>query len=111
MSTFSTHVLDTTCGSPAVGVRILLARKSADGCFEPIARTLSDRDGRAGASFPDLEAGIYRVSFDTGAYFTEKGIVSLYPEVQVFLEISAGCDHYHVPLLMSPFAYSTYRGR
>ena len=106
MATLSTHVLDTSRGRPAAGLRIAL--ESATG--EPLADAVTDADGRA----PDLAtgtlaAGTYRLRFDSGTWFAEQEIVSFYPEVVVAFEL-AGDDHFHVPLLLSPFGYSTYRG-
>jgi 5-hydroxyisourate hydrolase len=104
MTTLSTHVLDTSLGRPASGVRIALA--SADG---PLAETVTDTDGRAADLGGPLEPGTYTLRFDSGGYFAERGIDGFYPEVLVTFTIS-GAGHVHVPLLLSPFGYSTYRG-
>ena len=109
MSTLSTHVLDTALGRPAAGVPITLAR--ADGT--PLGAGATDADGRlrdlvpAGAS---LGEGTYRLRFDLAAYFAAAGREAFYPEVTVVFRVGARDEHYHVPLLVSPYGYSTYRG-
>ena len=106
MATLSTHVLDTSAGRPAAGVPILL--RTATG--EPIARAVTDDDGRAsGIGADGLAAGDYSLRFDSGAYFDAQGVTGFYPEVVVTFSVE-GDDHVHVPLLLSPFGYSTYRG-
>lgn len=104
MTTLSTHVLDTTLGRPAAGVRITL---EVDG--EPLAEAVTDTNGRATDLGGALAAGTYGLRFDSGGYFTGRGIDGFYPEVLVTFTIS-GAGHVHVPLLLSPFGYSTYRG-
>jgi 5-hydroxyisourate hydrolase len=112
--TFSTHVLDATTGRPAAGIRIRLDRSLADGGWAPVAEGQADADGRLRLPNnvePDgLEPGVYRVTFGTGAYFAARGSASFYPEVAVTFSAMAPGEHCHVPLLLSPFAYSTYRG-
>jgi 5-hydroxyisourate hydrolase len=112
MSTISTHVLDTASGRPAAGVRVLLETATSGG-WDRAGATTTDDDGRA----PDLldadagvGPGVYRLTFDTGAWFAQRGVPCFYPEVTVAFEVANGDDHYHVPLLLSPFGYSTYRG-
>lgn len=110
MSGITTHVLDTSRGGPAADVSVLLER-AVDSGWQPVAHGTTDADGRAGdllSSTP--EDGRYRLTFDTGAYFRAIGEVGFYPEVSVTFAVSPGEDHYHVPLLLSPFGYSTYRG-
>jgi 5-hydroxyisourate hydrolase len=104
MTTLSTHVLDTTLGRPAVGVRITL-----EGDDGQLARAETDIDGRAADLGGALAPGTYRLRFDSGGYFTGRGIDGFYPEVLVTFRVS-GAGHVHVPLLLSPFGYSTYRG-
>jgi 5-hydroxyisourate hydrolase len=107
MSTVSTHVLDTARGRPAGGVSVTLER--ADG-GPSIATGTTDDDGRVAELGPDdLAAGVYRLRFDTASYFAATGQDGFFPEVAVSFEVAAG-QHYHVPVLLSPFAYSTYRG-
>lgn len=103
MTTLSTHVLDTAAGEPAVGLDVHLAKANADG-WEDIAFGSTDEDGRA-AGFGELEPGTYRLGFATGAYGNE-----FYPVVHVVFVVEVSRDHYHVPLLLSPYGYTTYRG-
>jgi 5-hydroxyisourate hydrolase len=109
--TLSTHVLDATSGRPAAGVGVLL-ESYRDGVWVEIASGLTDDDGRLKEWLPaDLPGiGTHRLLFDTGAYFTRAGIDSFYPAVTITFVIDQANQHYHVPLLLSPFAYSTYRG-
>jgi 5-hydroxyisourate hydrolase len=110
VSGITTHVLDTSRGSPAAGVPVVLER-AVDGHWKPIGRGTTDADGRASGllvSAPD--DGRYRLTFDTGAYFATVGAVAFYPEVSVSFVVERGEEHYHLPLLLSPFGYSTYRG-
>jgi 5-hydroxyisourate hydrolase len=102
VSSLSTHVLDATNGRPAAGVPVRVER--ADG--STVAEALTDADGRVAKLAADLEAGTYRLVFDTGSYFQD----TFYPEVAVTFRVDGPEQHYHVPLLLSPFAYSTYRG-
>ena len=108
MSTVTTHVLDTSLGRPAAGVPVRLEH-AAGGV--PIAAASTDDDGRVRELGPDgLRPGTYRVVFDTAAYFERHGQRAFYPEVAVSFLIDRADGHYHVPLVLSPFAYSTYRG-
>ncbi len=112
MITITTHVLDTTRGRPAAGVPITI-EVEAPGGWELVGRGTTDADGRAKDLFsPGLEVrpGTYRITFDTGAYFSAQGTEGFYPEVIVVFTIHDPAQHYHVPLLLSPFGYSTYRG-
>jgi 5-hydroxyisourate hydrolase len=109
----TTHVLDTAKGRPAGGVRILLEMRADSGEWQSISRGLTDADGRLRTLLPEgqpLMAGVYRLTFDTARYFESFGATSFYPEVVVTFETLPGEKHYHVPLLVSPFGYSTYRG-
>jgi 5-hydroxyisourate hydrolase len=111
--TLSTHVLDATTGRPAAGVQIRLERGDGGG-WGPAGQGQTDGDGRlrlAGdGGSADFEPGVYRITFATGAYFGARGVASFYPEVTITFEITGRDEHYHVPLLLSPYAYSTYRG-
>jgi 5-hydroxyisourate hydrolase len=100
----STHVLDAALGGPAAGVRV---RLSHDGAV--LAEAVTDADGRV-RELGTLEAGTYRITFDTGGYFAATGRQGFYPEVVVAFTVTEPGQHHHVPLLLSPFAYSTYRG-
>ncbi|HEY0717710.1 MAG TPA: hydroxyisourate hydrolase [Streptosporangiaceae bacterium] len=107
MSTVTTHVLDTALGQPAAGMAVRL--ESATGMA--VASGVTGTDGRIGALGPDgLSPGVYRIVFGTGAYFARDGRRSFYPEVTVTFTVEDGGGHCHVPLTLSPFAYSTYRG-
>jgi 5-hydroxyisourate hydrolase len=110
MSTLSTHVLDATSGLPAAGVRVALARRDGD-AWQPLGEAVTDDDGRARDLAPGgLGTGVHRLVFATGEYFAATGQTGFYPEVPVVFEVADGERHYHVPLLLSPFAFSTYRG-
>lgn len=104
MSLVTTHVLDTATGRPAKGIAVRF--ETAEG--KPIADGRTDDDGRIRDLGPEiLEPGVYRLVFDTGAYL---GPEAFFPEVALTFRIADGTAHHHVPLLLSPFAYSTYRG-
>lgn len=106
MTQLSTHVLDAVTGRPAVGVAVTLT----DSAGTVLASAATDGDGRiAGLSAGEL-SGVYRLTFDTGAYFGSTGVAGFYPEVVIAFEITEPAGRYHVPLLLSPYAYSTYRG-
>jgi 5-hydroxyisourate hydrolase len=107
MSHLSAHVLDAAAGAPAAGVTVELAT----GTGAVIASTVTDGDGRVGTLGPDrLEPGPYEVTFGSGAYFAARGTDCFYPSVTVRITVAAGQAHYHVPLLLSPYSYTTYRG-
>jgi 5-hydroxyisourate hydrolase len=113
MSAITTHVLDTTRGRPASGVSVLLERLGGEREWYPLGRGETDGDGRVRTLMTDdetLSPGVYRLVFDTGRYFDTLGIPTFYPQVVIVFEAAAGQSHYHVPLLVSPFGYSTYRG-
>ncbi len=107
----STHVLDSTTGTPAVGVVVRLYR--CDGHADSdllLAEAATDADGRIRESFPPLTAGVHRLMFDTGGYFALTGVTGFYPHVEIRFTVGDADSHYHVPLLLSTFAYATYRG-
>lgn len=107
MGTLSTHVLDTSLGRPAVGLAITLT--TADGA--ELATAATDADGRVGRLGPDmLDAGDYVLTFATGDWFTAAGVRGFYPRVSIAFTVRDGSEHYHVPLLLNPYGYSTYRG-
>ena len=109
----TTHILDTARGRPAAGVPIVLDKKQSDGSWARIGQGETDSDGRLRTLVPQgvvIEASQYRITFDTGAYFKALGVVAFYPEVSVVFEIVAPHEHHHVPLLLNPFGFSTYRG-
>lgn len=113
MSRITTHVLDTAIGRPAAGVPVFLERLAGKDAPHVLGRGTTDADGRLRDLMPPtaiLDPGIYRITFDTGAYFLAQGLEAFYPEVAVVFEVADGTQHHHVPLLLSPFGYSTYRG-
>ena len=110
MSPITTHILDIASGRPAVGVAIELER-SHDNQWVVIGRGVTDSDGRCGdLMVGPLTAGHYRIAFDTGGYFALRSERTFYPQVKIIFEVAAADEHYHVPLLLSPYGYSTYRG-
>ena len=104
----STHVLDASTGSPAVGVSVRVEVQDGE-LWHPGPEHRTDADGRI-SSFDPPAAGVHRIRFDTGAYFAARGVETFYPEVLVTFVVTDDTRHYHVPLLLSPFAFSTYRG-
>jgi 5-hydroxyisourate hydrolase len=112
MSTISTHVLDVSLGRPAANVSVVLEAQSPSGTWSETGHGATDGDGRLKdlAVGKSLSAGTYRLSFDTRAYFAQRKIASLYPQVTITFEVNEEHGHYHIPLLLSPFGYSTYRG-
>ena len=107
MGTLSTHVLDTSLGKPAAGITVVLETVDA----QAIGDGITDGDGRIGSIGPErLETGDYRLRFASGGYFAGKGVEAFYPEVVVVFTIADADQHYHVPVLLNPFGYSTYRG-
>jgi len=111
MSQLTTHILDTTRGKPAKDVTIILYRGDNDQ-WEEIARGFTNNDGR----IPDLlnkdivlQKGIYKLRFETKDYFDKNGIATFYPYVEIIFDVTSQ-EHYHIPLLLNPFGYSTYRG-
>jgi 5-hydroxyisourate hydrolase len=111
MSAITTHVLDTSLGKPAVGVMVKLARL-AEGATRELGVGVTDADGRVKALLgpTPLESGVYRLSFATGDYYRAAGRPSFFEQVEVHFRVEDGSEHHHVPLLLSPFGYSTYRG-
>ena len=112
MNTITTHVLDTSLGRPAAGVAVALEQLDARGGSKVVGNGLTDADGRVRdlvAADKPLTPGDYRLRFETGEYFARDGREAFYPVVDVCFTIVAE-GHYHVPLLLNPFGYSTYRG-
>jgi len=108
MSTISTHVLDTALGKPASGIRVTLVRSGA-----AVGEGVTDADGRVRdlhAADVELGEGDYRLTFAVGDYFAAAGREAFYSEIVVSFRADSDDGHYHVPLLLSPFGYSTYRG-
>ena len=105
----SSHVLDATRGVPARGVVVRWERREGD-AWVPVQQAVTDPDGRVSAFGPSTTTGVHRLVFDSGGYFAGQGVKTFYPEVVVVFEVTDPDAHHHVPLLLSPFAYSTYRG-
>ena len=111
MSQITTHVLDTSQGCPGQGISIRLQRMEGQGAIL-LGEGITNEDGRISDLLPEdelLEPGNYQMIFDTGAYFDAQGVTAFYPDVTIHFVI-ADASHYHVPLLLNPFGYSTYRG-
>jgi len=111
MSAITTHVLDVSRGRPAAGIAVTVERVTARQSTV-LARATTDGDGRVKEFTPTLalEAGTYRLTFDVGSYFATAWIDALYSRVVIEFDVRDAAQHYHVPLLLSPFGYSTYRG-
>lgn len=104
----STHVLDATTGAPAAGIDVRLDSR-VGGTWQPAGAGVTDPDGRI-RSLGEPGVGVHRLAFDTQRYFAVHGTRSFYPEVTIAVEVVDAADHHHVALLLSPYAYSTYRG-
>jgi 5-hydroxyisourate hydrolase len=113
MSGISTHVLDTAKGKPATGMPVHLDRQDSSGKWARVAAAQTDRNGRCAQLLPDgaaLAEGMYRLTFDTATYFAACGVEGLYPSVEILFRVKNGDSHFHIPLLLSPNGYTTYRG-
>ena len=113
MSAITTHVLDTSRGRPAAGVPVLLETYTDDGGWQTLGSGATDADGRLRHLLPedhDVGVGTYRLTFGAEAYFVSQGVEGFYPTVVVTFYVADAAQHYHVPLLLSPYGYSTYRG-
>jgi 5-hydroxyisourate hydrolase len=108
--TVSTHILDAVAGHPAADVSIELSMLAPVGSWLPVEAARTDADGRFRFDAP-TPAGVYRLVFATGPYFADRSVEAFYPEVVITFTVEGDRPgHYHVPLLLSPYAYSTYRG-
>jgi 5-hydroxyisourate hydrolase len=106
MSAITTHVLDTSRGTPASGIRVILEVQFPDGSWKPLGKGLTDADGRARNLLPEgavLTEAIYRLTFD-------RLPECMYPEITITFRVRDSSRHYHIPLLLSPYGYTTYRG-
>ena len=115
MSSITTHVLDTARGRPAAGVpvvlELLLKQYATSEEWVERGRGTTDADGRIKELVTGpLAAGVYRLTFDTAVYFRAQNVEGFYPRVEIVFEVRDPAQHHHVPLLLSPFGYSTYRG-
>ena len=111
MSGITTHVLDTSRGRPAAGVPVTLEVEAAGG-WTLVGKGATNADGRISdlVTGDSIAAGVYRLIFDTATYFAGQHVQGFYPQVTVTFKIEDATQHYHVPLLLNPFGYSTYRG-
>ena len=107
----TTHVLDTAVGRPGKSIAIELERAD-HGTWHLIGGGVTDDDGRLRTRTPPgpVQAGTYRIRFQTGAYFAAQGVQGFFPLVEIQFVVADGTQHYHVPLLLSPYSFSTYRG-
>jgi 5-hydroxyisourate hydrolase len=112
MSQITTHVLDISLGRPAAGVPVLLEVEDIGTGWKSMGRGETDNDGRLSDLVPPeaLVEGIYRLTFDTRAYFASRKVEALYPQVSIVFSVREAEKRYHIPLLLSPYGYSTYRG-
>ncbi len=113
MSAITTHVLDTSLGRPAAGVEVTLEQQRQDDSWVTLGAGRTDADGRLGTLLRGGQRaapGVYRITFDVGAYFSARATAAFFPSVQIAFSVTAPEEHHHVPLLLSPFGYSTYRG-
>jgi 5-hydroxyisourate hydrolase len=113
MSAITTHILDVSTGVPARGVPVMVWRQLENSTWKVIGKGVTDEDGRLRELLsPEttLQEGDYRLTFDTGVYFQKHQIEGFYPQVTVAFTVRDTAQHYHVPLLLSPFGFSTYRG-
>ncbi len=112
MSPITTHVLDLTSGRPASGIKVHISAQ--DGIrWDDLAVGVTDLDGRVRDLLPEgtpIGIGTYRLQFDTYDYFLAQGVKAFYPAVVVHFAVDDPAAHYHVPLLLGPFGYTTYRG-
>jgi 5-hydroxyisourate hydrolase len=110
MNKITTHILDTSRGRPAEGIEVALYECLPGEQAVLVARGQTNKDGRIG-DWPELQpgAGIFKIRFETRSYFDGQSIPTFYPFVEIHFEVAAD-GHYHIPLLISPFGYSTYRG-
>lgn len=112
MTQITSHILDTSLGNPAADVQITLMRKQADDWVE-LGSAATNQDGRVSDFLGHddvLAAGIYKLTFNLSDYYAALGTESFYPYAEVVFQIAGDGQHYHVPLLLNPYGYSTYRG-
>jgi 5-hydroxyisourate hydrolase len=113
MSLITTHVLDSSRGQPATGVKVQLEFEQESQGWQVLATGVTNQDGRIGDLLPTdapLLVGIYRLTFDTRTYFQQQNVPTFYPYIPIVFAIQQAEQHYHVPLLLNPFGYTTYRG-
>ncbi len=109
----TTHVLDTAAGCPGTSIAIELERERDEGgIWQPVGAGITDDDGRLRTLTPagPVAAGVYRLRFHTASYFAARHQIGFFPVIEIQFTVGDGTQHYHVPLLLSPYGYSTYRG-
>ena len=113
MNRISTHILDTAQGKPAKDVPVRLERQESNGAWRLLNSLRTDSDGRCAQLLPENESlreGNYRLAFDTAGYHLAQNVQGLYPVVEITFHVREGESHFHIPLLLSPHGYTTYRG-
>lgn len=113
MKRISTHVLDVATGKPAARLAVRLERSTGSGEWTLLAASHTDSDGRCAQLLPEnatLDPGMYRLTFDTAKYQATNHIEPLYPFIEITFHVRDGDSHFHLPLLLSPYGYTTYRG-
>jgi 5-hydroxyisourate hydrolase len=113
MKRISTHILDLALGKPAPNVPVRLERQDASGGWRLLASAQTDRDGRCGQLLPeteDLSEGLYRLAFDTASHYASQKIETLFTIIEITFRVGKGESQFHIPLLLSPNGYTTYRG-
>ena len=113
MNRISTHILDLVLGKPAKDVPVRLERQESNGEWRVLSLLRTDNDGRCAQMLPEnesLRAGNYRLAFDTAGYHLAHNVQGLYPVVEITFLVREGESHFHIPLLLSPYGYTTYRG-
>ena len=113
MKRISTHVLDVAQGQPARDVAVRLEKREASGNWVALGSARTDADGRCTRLLPSehaLSGGLYRLSFDTASYYRAQNVDGFYPVVEVTFQVQEGESQFHIPLLLSPHGYTTYRG-
>lgn len=113
MKRVSTHILDLVHGKPAPTVAVRFEKRTDSGTWQLLTSAHTDQDGRCPQLLPQdnaFSAGVYRLTFETGNYYAQQKIATLYPVVEVTFRAQEGESHFHIPLLLSPNGYTTYRG-
>ncbi len=113
MKRISTHILDLVHGKPAAAVPVRLEKQNNSGTWQHLTSSQTDQDGRCSQLLPpgeDASAGVYRLIFETGTYFAHQKIATLYPVVEITFRAQEGESQFHIPLILSPNGYTTYRG-
>lgn len=113
MSSITTQVLDSVSGRPGVAIAVVLERKTHSAGWQTVAEGMTNTDGRINDLLSPTEAflpGHYRLRFETGPYFLVHGLEGFFPQISITFAVKDPMQHYHIPLLLSPFGYSVYRG-